>query len=166
MHWFEWARVVEFCQADGEGGEGAGLNLLFGGGHVLWEVGGDVIQVEGLVDAGEVFDGFKDGACGVLVVGVVADVLLEVSIGDVDPDVLSGGAFCVNQFAEGVCEVGPAFVCCGVVDGGHFGDGTFVEAFEGLEAGGLIAGALDVAIGEAEEIADGVSVAEDFYFMA
>ncbi len=130
VHGLEGARVVELGKADGEGGEGAGLDLLFGGGHILGQVGGDVIEIEGLVDAGQVVDGFKDGLCHMLVVGVVVDVLLEVGIGDVDPDVLGGGAFGVNELAEGFCEVGPALVRCGVVDGGHSGDCAFVEAFE------------------------------------
>ncbi len=166
MHRLEGARVVEFCQADGESSEGAGLDLLFGGSHVFGEVRGDVIEVEGLVNAGQVVNGFKDGVSHVLVVGVVVDVLLEVGIGDVDPDVLGGAAFGVNQLAEGFCEVGPAFIRRGVVDGGHRGDCAFVEPFERLETGGLIAGAVDVAIGQAEEVADGVSVSEELYFMA
>ena len=122
--------MVELGQADDECGEGPGLYLFFGGGHILGQVGCDVIEVEGLVYAGQVVNSFKDGLGHVLVVGVVADILLEVGIGDVDPDVSGGAAFGVNKLAEGVCEVGPALICCRVVDGGHGGGRTFVESFE------------------------------------
>ncbi len=130
VHRLPRAWVVELGQADGECGECAGLDLLFGGGLILGQVGGDVIEVEGLVDAGQVVNSFEDGLGHMLVVGVVADVFFEVGIGDVDPDVLCGAAFGVNELAEGFCEVGPALVRCGVVDGGHSGDCAFVEAFE------------------------------------